>query len=370
MVIAVYGGVNFYIALRLFQWLNFLIPNINVLVYIGVYIFIAISIFLSFLPLPRVIKNVLRRISAYWMGVFIYLPVFLLLADIVVLLGGITKLIHGSIPQHVHFYKGLVAIVLTAGTICYGVYKATRIKHVSYEIKLVEASLDCMRVILISDSHIGSINSFENSLERIVREINKLNPDIVCIAGDIFTDDIEAMRSPEKAISLLKSIKAPHGVFACLGNHDGGHTFEQMTKFLKDSNITLLNDECVIIDDRLALFGRLDLHPIWGFGGLCRQDISEKIASVGANMPVVVMEHDPARIDEYGSEVDLILAGHTHKGQIFPISLLTRAMFTVDYGHYQKNADSPHVIVTSGISTWGPPLRIGTGNEIVCINLL
>jgi len=370
MVFAVYGGVNFYIALRSFQWLNHFIPSINVIIYIGIYTFIAISIFLSFLPLPRVIKNVLRRISAYWMGIFIYLPVFLLLADIIVLLGGITKLIPDPVPQYVHFYKVLVAVVLTVGTICYGVYNATRFKHVSYEIKLREEFLGCLKIILISDSHIGSVNNFENSLERIVREINKLNPDIVCIAGDVFTDDFTAMRNPDKAISLFRSIKAPHGVFACLGNHDGGHTFEQMMDFLEDSNITLLNDECVIIDDRLALFGRLDLHPIWGFGGLCRQDISEKIASVSAYMPVVVMEHDPARIDEYGSEVDLILAGHVHKGQIFPISLLTRAMFTVDYGHYQKDADSPHVIVTSGISTWGPPLRIGTGNEIVRISLL
>jgi len=296
--------------------------------------------------------------------------VFLLLADIIVLFGGITKLIPDPIPQYVHFYKGLVAIVLTGGTICYGAYNATRFKHVSYDIKLGKAPSGCMRMILISDSHIGSINNFENSLERIVPEINKLNPDIVCIAGDVFTDNFTAMRGPDKAISLFRSIKASYGVFACLGNHDGGDTFEQMMDFIKDSNITLLNDECVIIDDRLALFGRLDLHPIRGFGGLCRQDISEKIASVNANIPVVVMEHDPARIDEYGCEVDLILAGHVHRGQIIPVSLLTRAMFTADYGHYQKHADSPHVIVTSGISTWGPPLRVGTSNEIVSINLL
>jgi hypothetical protein len=86
-------------------------------------------------------------------------------------------------------------------------------------------------------------------------------------------------------------------------------------------------------------------------------------------MPVIVMEHNPAHIGEYGKEVDLILAGHTHKGQAFPGSLVTRAMYTVDYGYYQKDTDSPHVIVTSGAGTWGTPMRVGTNNEIVSIVL-
>jgi predicted MPP superfamily phosphohydrolase len=81
------------------------------------------------------------------------------------------------------------------------------------------------------------------------------------------------------------------------------------------------------------------------------------------------MDHTPSNIEQYGKEVNLVLAGHTHKGQMFPGNLFTRKMFTVDYGHYQKDKDSPHIIVTSGVSTWGPPMRIGTFNEIVSINL-
>jgi len=369
MVFTIYGGINFYIARSLLQWFNLFVPYMSEIIYIGAYIFTASSIFLSFLPLPRVIKSVMRRISAHWMGIFVYLLVFLLLADIIVLLGSTANLIPDSIPQYIQFYMGLAAVVLTVGTICYGTYNATKLKNVSYEIKLREASLGCMKMILIGDSHIGSINNFESRLEFIVQKINSLNADIVCIAGDIFTDDFTAMCSPDKAVSLFRSINATYGVFACLGNHDGGHTFDQMMDFLEKSNIKLLNDEYVIIDDRLVLFGRPDLHPIRGFGGIKRQAISDTIASFSAKMPIVVMEHDPARIDEYGSEVDLILAGHSHRGQIFPFNLLTRAMFTVDYGHYQKDADSPHVIVTSGVSTWGPPLRVGTSNEIVSIDL-
>jgi len=64
-----------------------------------------------------------------------------------------------------------------------------------------------------------------------------------------------------------------------------------------------------------------------------------------------------------------MLAGHTHRGQIFPGNLITNAVFEVDYGYYQKDADSPNVIVTSGVGTWGMPMRVGSNNEIVSIIL-
>jgi len=93
------------------------------------------------------------------------------------------------------------------------------------------------------------------------------------------------------------------------------------------------------------------------------------LATRDPNMPLVVIDHTPSNIEQYGSEIDLVLAGHTHRGQIFPFNLMTKAIFTVDYGHYQKDTDSPHFIVTSGVGTWGMPMRVGTNNEIVSILL-
>ena len=119
----------------------------------------------------------------------------------------------------------------------------------------------------------------------------------------------------------------------------------------------------------MALFGRVDPSPIGGFGELKRKEITESIASLDPKLPVVVMDHTPSNIEQYGENVDLVLAGHTHKGQIFPGSLITNAVFVVDYGHYQKDTVSPHVIVTSGVGTWGMPMRVGSNNEIVSINL-
>jgi len=310
----------------------------------------------------------MRVIGSYWTGIFMYLFLFFLAADFVILPGRLLNIINVSMISNARFYSGLAVIFLTAITVCFGIYNAKQIRTVSYEIQLKENALAGMQIVLISDLHLGEVNS-ERNLERIVQAINELNPDIVCITGDIFNDDFNAIRNPARAMALFRSINARYGVYACLGNHDGGRTLNQMIDFLNASNIRLLNDEYVIIDERLALFGRLDSSPIGGFGELKRRDISQTITSVGANMPVIVMEHSPSHIGEYGKEVDLILAGHTHKGQMFPGNLFTRRMFIVDYGHYQKDADSPHLIVTSGVSTWLPPMRIGTRNEIVSISL-
>lgn len=368
-ILSFYGGTNYYIGRRIFQGLSLLFPHMNAQMYASIFIFIALSVIVGILPLPSGIKGIMSWIGSHWMGIFVYLLMLFLVADLVIILGSIVKVIPNPMPQSIRFYVGLIVILLTTGLVSYGIYNANQIKHVSYDIQMKETMLAAdMKIVLISDLHLGAVNS-EKHLESIVQGINNLKPDIVCIAGDIFNNDYNALRNPDEAIDLLKSITATYGVYASMGNHDGGNTFNEMVRFLEQSNIKLLNDEYVIIDERLVLLGRVDLSPIGGFGELKRKDITEILASIDTNMPVVVMDHTPSNIEQYGREIDLVLAGHTHRGQIFPFNLITNAIFTLDYGHYQKDADSPHVIVTSGVSTWGMPMRVGTNSEIVSILL-
>jgi len=100
-----------------------------------------------------------------------------------------------------------------------------------------------------------------------------------------------------------------------------------------------------------------------------RKAISEFVICEDKTLPVIVLDHNPANIAEYTTEADLILSGHTHKGQIFPANLFTKWMYTVDYGYYQEKEGFPHVIVTSGVGVWGMPMRIGTDCEIVSIKI-
>lgn len=368
-ILLFYGGLSFYIGRKIFQWLTFIFPRMNGKIYAMIYAFFALSLIIAFLPLPPNIEVIMSWIGSYWMGIFVYLLLFFLATDLVILLGSKVKIIPAPVPQSIRFYASLCAILLTVGFVSYGIYNANQIKYASYDIQTKETTLSTgMKIVLISDLHLGAVNS-EKRLERIVNSINNLEPDIVCIAGDIFNDDYKAIQNPERAIDLLKGITAKYGVYASLGNHDAGKTFDNMTDFLERSNINLLNDEYVIIDERLALFGRVDPSPIGGFGELKREDITESIASLNINLPIVVMDHTPSKLEQYDGRVDLILSGHTHKGQIFPGNLITNAIFDVDYGYYQKDANSPQVIVSSGVGTWGMPMRVGSNSEIVSIHL-
>ena len=81
------------------------------------------------------------------------------------------------------------------------------------------------------------------------------------------------------------------------------------------------------------------------------------------------MDHNPGYIGEYGDKADLILCGHTHEGQIFPGNIITDLMYEADYGYYRRDEKSPHVIVSSGVGTWGLPVRVGTQSEVVIITL-
>ncbi|TKC18825.1 metallophosphoesterase [Robertmurraya kyonggiensis] len=372
LMLSLYGGMNFFIGRRIFQFLRFPFPHLNGKVFAGIYIVLALSLMIGILPLPPEIKAIMSWIGSYWMGIFVYLLILLLVAELVILLGRLIKVIPRPIPKSIRFYKGAIVLLLTIGLVSYGMYNANQIKQVSYEIQTKESTMATeMKIVMISDLHLGAVNS-EKHLESIVQGINNLDPDLVCLVGDVFNDDFNAIRNPDRAIELLKSIKATYGVYSSLGNHDGGNTFNEMTSFLQESNIKLLNDEYEIIDERLVLFGRVDPTPIGGFGDLKRKDtkdIMKTVASLHTNMPVVMMDHNPANIEEYGNEVDLIISGHTHKGQIFPGNLITNALYIVDYGHYQKDAESPHVIVSSGVGTWAMPMRIGSNSEIVSISL-
>ena len=368
IMILLLGGLSFYVGSRILQWLTFLFPYIIRPVFIGIYIFFMLSLILGFLPLPSAIKGIMSWISAHWLGVFVYLLMFFIAADLILFIGRIVKLIPANMFPNIRFYFGTAAIILTVGITSYGLYNANQTKTVAYDVQINKSLSGEIKIVLISDLHLGSENS-ENRLGGIVRGINSLNPDIVCIVGDIFNDSYDSVRDPQAASTLFRSIESTYGVYACLGNHDGGRTLDKMMDFLEESGVVLLKDEYTVIDERLVLVGRLDSSPIGGSGGLRRKDFREIIAQADLDLPVVVMDHNPAHIGQYGKEVDLIISGHTHRGQLFPVNLIVKRLYVVDYGYYRKDADSPQCIVTQGVGTWMMPMRIGTNNEIVSVKI-
>jgi len=367
MLLVVFGGVTWYLSKRIHTALRHFFKNLS---FKSVLIFFSILTVIMILGVARLnipfFSTLFEILSGYFMGVFIYLFIFCLLADII---GLICRLLKAPFYKSALFCPISVfcVIVATVITVAYGIINARDIKVTSYEIKLEEKTdISDMSIVMLSDLHIGAVG-MEGRLPEIVDKINSLSPDLVLISGDIFDTDFSAVSNPEKVVEDLKKINSSYGTFACLGNHDGGETLDEMLSTLEKANVTLLMEDYTVIDERLVLVGRLDRHSIGGYDGLSRGELSDFFKSDNKDLPVIVLDHNPSSIDSYTNEVDLVLSGHTHKGQLFPASILTNLMYVCDYGYYQKNDDSPQLIVSSGVGYWGMPMRVGTKSEIVSI---
>lgn len=355
----------------IFLWLKLFCKSINPLVYGIVYALIVILILAAFVAsrVPGIgVPRVIFSIGHCALGFLLYTVIIANCAALLLVLGRLLHVVRSPVPQMVSLLTGALCAVLVIGLSIYGIIHAARIYTRQYTVQLGELQdeMDSLKITLVSDIHAGYYIE-EAHLAKIVAAVNETKPDVVCLAGDIFDGDITSLSNKDNLQVLFKGIDSKYGVFACLGNHDAGPGYEQMLAFLGESGIQVLQDETANIDNRILLAGRKDSSPIGGQGEK-RKSILELLEP--NTLPVIVMDHQPGNIGEYGTEADLIFSGHTHQGQMFPFNLITSAIFDVDYGYYRMPDNGPQVIVTSGAGTWGPPLRVATENEIAEIEVL
>ena len=362
-VCILYGSANYYVAVRIFKFLKLLKFNISGALFAVIFAAFSISVLLSFAGKEYALKRAIFVIGSVWLGVLMYLLIFTAAADLIMLLPKLS----GKLTDTVRLIAEASVLILTAVTVSVGAYRAVQVQKVHYTVDL-EKSINPLKVVLVSDIHIGELG-IETRLSDMAAMINEETPDIVCIAGDIFNNDFSAVNNPEAVADALKSIRAKYGVYACLGNHDCGNGFDKMLELIADSGINLLREEYAVIPDCCVICGRADSSPIGDTGTVKRGSFDSINIPDGKDLPVIVLDHNPANYDGYTAQADLILCGHTHKGQMFPGSLITNAMYTVDYGMCKAVGSAPAAIVTSGLGYWGPPLRIGTDSEIATIEL-
>ncbi|WP_297635023.1 metallophosphoesterase [uncultured Clostridium sp.] len=307
--------------------------------------------------LSKNVGAVTGKIGLYSFGFSVMAFFTILITDLIgkIVLGGTTH----------EKYFGVVQIIIILIVFLYGRYNAGKVKITNYDIQIdKESSLDKLEVILISDLHLGYFND-NKKFRRNVEKINSLKPDVVAIAGDLFDENFKALQGEDEAIEIFNKIKSTYGTYLSFGNHDAGRTFEGMKNFVQSTNIKLLEDETVTFDKKFAIGGRRDLSPMGFSGGTRHKDWNKDGVK---DIPIILLDHQPI-FKEYNKEdVDLILSGHTHKGQIFPFNLITKMHFENHYG-YVKLKSGIQTIVTSGLGTWGPPVRLASRNEIVKINI-
>lgn len=352
-----------------------------------IYTLIALTPLTGFLiRKPAFLHRILKITSNYFLGIFMYILMVLFSIDVVRLI--LKYAVHASwIQSRIVFAAvGACCICIVIIISFSGIYHAKHIKVTPYKITVDKSApdMDSLKIVLLADTHFG-YNSGAVHAQEIVDKINEQQPDLVCIAGDIFDNEYDAVREPEKISEILRTIRSKYGVYACWGNHDlnepilAGFTFKhkkedskqlkdpRMKRFLQNSNIQLLEDEAALIDNSFYVVGRKDASLIEKIEEK-RKTPAQLTQKLDKDKTIIVIDHQPKGLQDIADAgVDLDLCGHTHDGQTFPGNFTVKFLWENPCGYLQKG--SMHNIVTSGSGVWGPAMRVGTDSEICTINL-
>lgn len=268
---------------------------------------------------------------------------------------------------------GLTAILLTVLYLSMGFYLAHHVSVTSYTVE-TQKNVDNLRIVQFADSHVGTTfhaDGFANYME----QINEEHPDVVVITGD-FVDDYTTREDMLGCCAALGNLKTTYGVYFVYGNHDKGYYGDsyrgygvgELTAELEKNGVTILEDESVLIADGYYLVGRQDLSEVQKGGS--RADMETLMDGLEPDKFTIVLDHQPADYDaQVKARADLVLSGHTHGGQLIPITYAGEWLGANDktYG-YEKREDT-NFIVTSGISDWAIKFKTGCKSEYVVIDI-
>ena len=214
------------------------------------------------------------------------------------------------------------------------------------------------KIVMMSDLHLGYHNH-RAEFARWVDLVNAEHPDLILIAGDIIDISVRPLME-ENVAEEFHRLKAP--VYACLGNHEFFSSQPKAKEFMAAAGIHLLQDSCVSIDGSICLIGRDDrTNP-------SRKSLKELFVGAPQDQYTILLDHQPYHLEEAAENgVDFQLSGHTHRGQVWPISWITDAIYECSWGPHRR--DHTYYYISSGIGIWGGKFRIGTQSEYVVATL-
>ena len=356
-------------------------------IFVGIYVYYYIRRTMEFYGMD--VRKIPFKISAVVLAVFIalacrnmwsvrtviilHLLAFALLFDVIALF---TKVIcHNRQPGKLYRFGrrlygcGLLPIAAAALLLIYGFFNMNHVLKTEYLLE-TEKNLGNYKVVLITDTHYGTIQDTE-VLKNKIEEINMQNPDIVVLGGDI-VEEGTSKEQMQEVFQVLGGITNHYGIYYVYGNHDRqpytqnrSFTNEELEHAITENGIVILEDDYVEIRDDLVIAGRGD--AAWGnVSG--RASTEEILDGIDREKYIILADHQPVEAEENSEQgVDLKISGHTHAGQVWPVGILSELAGILNYGEYQEGACK--VIVSSGFTGWGYPIRTEEHCEYVVVNI-
>jgi len=372
IALSIYGLVNFYILRRGWQALAGH-PQAR-WIWLAVFLVLALSF-----PAGRMLLGhgqgpfsvLLARIGAFHLAVMLNLLMGVLLVDLVRLVNAFRPFFPASWTKDPG-RPGLALFVLVAGAaalvIVGGAVNAARprVREVTLAIDKAAGGRRSLTIVVASDIHLGTIAG-SSRLRAVVERVNALRPDLVLLPGDIVDESVTA-REEEAMTSVFRELRAPLGAYSVPGNHEYFGGLERNLSYLRKWGIRVLQDEAVLVAGSFYVIGRNDPTALrYGGQRLPIETILER-SGVDRSLPLILLDHQPVHLEEaQKAAIDLELCGHTHAGQLFPINLINKFVYELNWGPLDKGRT--HYDVTCGVGTWGPPVRTSSRPEIVRIRL-
>lgn len=303
--------------------------------------------------MPMTLATIVYEIGTSSLIILLYLFMLFLVLD----LGRLCHLVPGTFLKN-SLWGSLLVFGIILVTFIYGGLHYHHKEREEIELTKDERQKTKTKtIVMMSDLHLGYHNQ-RPELHRWVEMINAENPDLILIAGDIIDRSVRPLEE-QKMWEEFRQLKAP--VVACLGNHEYYAGQPNSLSFYEKAGIRLLRDEVLLMDD-LAIVGRDDrTNPH-------RKSVKALTANIDHSKYIILLDHQPYHLERTeAAGVDFQLSGHTHYGQVWPISWITNSIYECAYGPHQRG--NTHYYVSSGIGIWGGKFRIGTNSEYVVATL-
>jgi len=301
-----------------------------------------------------------------WMNallITIYTTLFFLLFGLLGFI--IEKLSKHSFRVYWQGWLALFSSIIFLGT---GYYLCFSVVETDYQLT-TNKDLGALKIALITDSHIGTTFDGEGFAAHI-KTISLQNPDLLIISGDYVDDDTKRV-DMEKACEALGDTNFKYGVWFAYGNHDKGYfdsrdfSAADLENALIKNGVHILEDEYELVDNLFYIVGRADKNTTPN-----RASIQELLSDIDENKYIIVIDHEPADYDaEAASAADLVLCGHTHGGQMIPITHFGVLSGIDDSTYGLETHNDTNFIVSSGISDWALYFKTGTRSEYVIIDI-
>lgn len=350
-------------------------------------------------------------VAAIWLGVLFWLFSMAVIGSIVwYILANVFPAFSAQIHARQSF--GLILLTIVLAINIYGVINAQFIQTKKYNIVIpnIPEAWWNRKIVFIADTHFGNIWNV-NTAKRIVEKVEKMDPEIILISGDFF--DGPKINFDEVAQVFAPLVKSTHGgIYFVTGNHEEYQDKEMYLKPLRDAGFIILDSNSVLVNGlRIAgisygdsttpekqleamkkIRAEINADKNEAYASEPDQILAETKSKEISDAPIIFLKHTPLLLSVAADAgVALQLSGHTHRGQMWPFSIITKKIYKgFDYGLKTYSSDSEknmsekiipaqatpseaktmQVLTTSGAGSWGPPQRFGTASEIVEITIV